>query len=567
MPVPSSISDLSTTPSLNSPAGTESPSTVDDYLRTQAAFIKQVDDKATGTVKATDLAAPGGSALVGFDWAKLPSAINKIDWGVQTASGGVNLLRYIPPAEWPAIFNYTSTYDATADINAALAAHDCIQFPQGLVRSWGGHVITNKELYGFSRESSIIKALGVNQPVTLFVNDRTDHTAPGTWGSGKNFRLERLGIRGNWDKVTGLTSVTENGATMNVGVLKADYSPAQSALIKGVSAAYCDIINCYIDDAWEHGVLFYRLGYAEISGNIIARCRGSGIWLTADSAAAAVTSTIVERNQVVANRGGYGGLRTLYTYGCAIRDNRPLEDNTWGATFGEGADTDISGNYFEINPFGDASIDPTLWGLTLLNNYWTIPPTLPSGGAARGFFSYDRKWGLRHLCPAGLGETDNRLGPVRYSSDADTIGIGRGTPAASSGTGLTFPATQNASTDPNTLDDYEEGSFTPTGNGVTFSAATGHYIKIGRVVNAWFSVTMPATANGSAFQIGGLPFNATAPSGVAYSAHGYAPGMLGGVGAGNAFIGNANMAGSAFITNADVSAQVVSGSVVYMASS
>lgn len=63
MPVPSSISDLSTTPSLNSPAGTESPSTVDDYLRTFAAFIKQVDG---GAVKAADLAATGGSALVGF---------------------------------------------------------------------------------------------------------------------------------------------------------------------------------------------------------------------------------------------------------------------------------------------------------------------------------------------------------------------------------------------------------------------------------------------------------------------------------------------------------------------
>lgn len=69
MPVPSSISDLSTTPSLNSPAGTEPPSTVDDYLRTQAAFIRQVDDKATGTVKAADLAATGGSALVGFQQA------------------------------------------------------------------------------------------------------------------------------------------------------------------------------------------------------------------------------------------------------------------------------------------------------------------------------------------------------------------------------------------------------------------------------------------------------------------------------------------------------------------
>ena len=64
MPVPSSISDLSTTPSLNSPAGTESPSTVDDYLRTHAAFIKQVDG---GAVKAADLAAPGGSAMVGYD--------------------------------------------------------------------------------------------------------------------------------------------------------------------------------------------------------------------------------------------------------------------------------------------------------------------------------------------------------------------------------------------------------------------------------------------------------------------------------------------------------------------
>lgn len=80
MPVPSSISDLSTTPSLNSPAGTESPSTVDDYLRTQAAFIKQVDDKATGAVKATDLAAPGGSDLVGLaDGRKLSDFVGSVD--------------------------------------------------------------------------------------------------------------------------------------------------------------------------------------------------------------------------------------------------------------------------------------------------------------------------------------------------------------------------------------------------------------------------------------------------------------------------------------------------------
>ena len=44
MPVPSSISDLSTTPALNSPPGSESPSSIDDYLRTLSAFIRQIND-------------------------------------------------------------------------------------------------------------------------------------------------------------------------------------------------------------------------------------------------------------------------------------------------------------------------------------------------------------------------------------------------------------------------------------------------------------------------------------------------------------------------------------------
>jgi len=49
MPVPSSISDLSTTPALNSPPGSESPSLVDDYLRTHGAFIKQINDVSVQT--------------------------------------------------------------------------------------------------------------------------------------------------------------------------------------------------------------------------------------------------------------------------------------------------------------------------------------------------------------------------------------------------------------------------------------------------------------------------------------------------------------------------------------
>lgn len=101
MPVPSSISDLSTTPSLNSPAGTESPSTVDDYLRTQAAFIKQVDDKATGTVKSADLAATGGSALVGYGDGTVEQALQDHEAVLANVEGNLNFAT-LPSASLPA---------------------------------------------------------------------------------------------------------------------------------------------------------------------------------------------------------------------------------------------------------------------------------------------------------------------------------------------------------------------------------------------------------------------------------------------------------------------------------
>jgi hypothetical protein len=78
--------------------------------------------------------------------------------------------------------------------------------------------------------------------------------------------------------------------------------------------------------------------------------------------------------------------------------------------------------------------------------------------------------------------------------------------------GVTFTATQTASADANTLDDYEEGSFTPTikGNGTagtaTYSTQEGYYTKIGNLV--WFSLFVNwtgGTGSGS-MQISGLPF-------------------------------------------------------------
>ena len=81
---------------------------------------------------------------------------------------------------------------------------------------------------------------------------------------------------------------------------------------------------------------------------------------------------------------------------------------------------------------------------------------------------------------------------------------------------LKFPASQNASSDANTLDDYEEGTFTVTNAGDasgTFSAQTGEYVKIGSMVHVRICVTV--NANFASANMGGLPFtcnNSASPS-------------------------------------------------------
>jgi hypothetical protein len=78
--------------------------------------------------------------------------------------------------------------------------------------------------------------------------------------------------------------------------------------------------------------------------------------------------------------------------------------------------------------------------------------------------------------------------------------------------GITFPATQVASADANTLDDYEEGTWTPTSStgGWTFSIDDAQYVKIGKQVSVWASISNTGSGNGSQIVIGGLPFSVPA---------------------------------------------------------
>ena len=94
-----------------------------------------------------------------------------------------------------------------------------------------------------------------------------------------------------------------------------------------------------------------------------------------------------------------------------------------------------------------------------------------------------------------------------------TIGIGAAT-ASASGSGITFPATQSASTNANTLDDYEEGTFyylLSDGTNNSGGPFAGIYTKIGRTVTVSFSLystnVTALTATSGQLRITGLPFN------------------------------------------------------------
>jgi len=93
------------------------------------------------------------------------------------------------------------------------------------------------------------------------------------------------------------------------------------------------------------------------------------------------------------------------------------------------------------------------------------------------------------------------------------VGEATGTP---DGSGILFPATADLSTDPNMLDDYEEGTWTPvyvgttTAGTVTYANREANYTRIGNIcyITLWIEWTGGTGTGGG--RITGLPFTANA---------------------------------------------------------
>jgi len=112
----------------------------------------------------------------------------------------------------------------------------------------------------------------------------------------------------------------------------------------------------------------------------------------------------------------------------------------------------------------------------------------------------------------GLGATRLQIDSVGNATFNSSISVGGATPSTT-GAGLTFPATQSASSDANTLDDYEEGTWTPTLGGTgtsptcSYNQQNGTYTKIGNIVTINFNLyTNSISGGGGSILVKSLPF-------------------------------------------------------------
>ena len=170
----------------------------------------------------------------------------------------------------------------------------------------------------------------------------------------------------------------------------------------------------------------------------------------------------------------------------------------------------------------------------------------------RGNLSYDH--GIDQLT---MGTAAGNARFIMDSTGAATLANGLtltdGNLVVADGHGISFyNHGTGTNIDSNLLDDYEEGTWTPTfvnGGSASLASGTAKYVRIGSCVTVTFYWTsISPTADTAAFQIGGIPFtpaaNAYYGGSMAYSGQNDLQTMLPIMGAGNAYIYFENQAAS-----------------------
>lgn len=214
--------------------------------------------------------------------------------------------------------------------------------------------------------------------------------------------------------------------------------------------------------------------------------------------------------------------------GSAEIDNVRIDTNTIDTTSGN-LILDSTGGIVDINDAVDISGDVDIED--------TTQSTAPTNGAlkvAGGVGIEKNLWVGQNLDVEGTTELDS----VGVTGNA-TITSGD-VVIATAGNGIDFSATSDGTGTATSelLDNYEEGTFTPTiTQGITsptYSAQNGYYTRIGDLMFAHIILTVSGgTANGSGVIVGGLPYTSKTGGAIANVAFTGAVGIATGINAGS----------------------------------
>lgn len=234
-------------------------------------------------------------------------------------------------------------------------------------------------------------------------------------------------------------------------------------------------------------------------------------------AAAEAAAAIVNPSNYVPKTGG------TFTGAISVPAD-PYNRSTWNGVNEVPTKNDVS-DKFEASDkrFTTAGSSPTFTvdSLSLFGNTYATNERLKvifNAGVSSGASTLNRD-GLGAKSIKQFDSTGAKVNPVIIAGQfyeveydgTDYLLLSATTPVYTSvldlpGGQIKFPATQNPSTDANTLDDYEEGSWTVALSDGAYTGGSGRYIKIGKLVTLWFTISVSTQTNANPVRISTNPF-------------------------------------------------------------
>ena len=347
-------------------------------------------------------------------------------------------------------------------------------------------------------------------------------------GSALTFDGTNLGVTGNTNGIV-KTNVTNNNAGTSARADSGVTSDSADILMIATSAAYtgvsgwADTVIISTGSTTSGGMLFnvqlgspvYRFMY--LATNELMRLTSTGLGIGTNNPQARLQA--LDQIKVSSSDQSSGivalgdGSSTSVNVGIGRWNGSTNVAGTGGMGYFSQGTVNSGGHYFYT---GDAAagsqterlrIAPA--GQVVVNGNTVLDTALLTVNCTAGTGS---------TIPLSLraGVTADGYGMINFRNQAGTQGgitCNTGSIAMSGLSGITFVATQVPSAGANTLDDYEEGTWTPQAGSesgaftATYNGQVGKYVKIGNRVWATFDLTLSSrTLTGSIAFVYGLPF-------------------------------------------------------------